>query len=501
MNNKTLNYLLSHYFYNGYNIPSYEVLGIKIDSRLVVKGDLFIAIKGFKTDGRLYINEAVNKGAIAVLTFTSKNKSYFFFSFKYNIYIFFLFNLVFYLSNIIGDYYDHPSRKILSVGVTGTNGKTTIVYLLASWVYLLGYRSSLLSTVGNGIYPNLYYSENTTSSVLNIQFLLNNFYNLGSNFVSIEVSSHSLVQYRINFIFFSVVVFTNLTIDHLDYHKNMKNYELAKWKLFSEYNVRYYVINIDDKIGFSWICKLPKDKLITVSLYNSNVKYYSFNWIYLSKIESFGFIKKLYFKSSWGNGILKTSLISLFNIKNLLLSFSVLLSLGYNFNDLLYTSKFLLLPKGRMEFFYSKNKPLVIIDYAHTPDALKNIILISKKLCLGKLWCVFGCTGNRDRSKRSLMGKISQKLADIVVITNDDLYYEKEISILKDIKSGFYLLKNIYIILNRKLAIQFCIETANSKDIVLVCGKGHEIYQIILDKKISYSDSKSVSKILGINYV
>ncbi len=495
-----LNYLLSEYF-NNFILPNINILNISDDSRLVKKDYLFIAIKGHYLDGRNFIFNAILNGAISVLTYSNINKSYYIFDLKYKIWIFYLFNLNFFISDIANKFYDYPSKKLILTGVTGTNGKTTVVNFCSQWLYLLGYKTSLLSTIGNGFYNNLHSSKNTTSSAIETQYQLKKQYDKGSEFVSVEVSSHSLIQYRVKSLKFSSVIFTNLTLDHLDYHNNMNNYELAKLKLFTQFNVKNLIINIDDNIGFKWCNLLSKKYIIPVSFKKNNFILSCYRWIFILNIEYFGFLKKIYFNSSWGNGILNVFFVGIFNIKNLLLSFVSLLSLGYNFKDLINSSKYLILPKGRMEFFTYKNKPLIIIDYAHTPDAFKKVLLESRKYCFGKLWCVFGCTGNRDKSKRSLMGYISVKYSDFVIITNDDLYNEDEKKILNDIKLGINNFNNVFIILNRILAIKFSIENSNYNDVILILGKGHENFIIVKNnKKILYSDRKLINSIFE-NYL
>ncbi len=498
MKKNNLNILLSKYF-NFNKLPYIYISDIICDSRLVKKNNLFIAIKGYNTNGRNFIYEAVLNGAIAVLTYSNINKSYYIFNKKYKVYIFYLKNFNIFLPKIVSKFYNYPGKKIISVGVTGTNGKTTVVDICTQWVNLLGYKSCMLSTIGNGFYNNLFPSLNTTISSVDIQRELNFFYKNKADFVFIEVSSHSLIQNRVNYVFFSSAVFTNLSLDHLDYHICMKNYELAKYKLFSEYKIKNLIINIDDKIGFKWFIKLlPIEYVIPVTYNYEYINLFKYRWIYIKKIEYYGFLKKIYFFSSWGNGVIKLFLVGDFNIKNFFLSFVTLLSLGINFKDLIDSSKYLILPKGRLEFFRSKNKPLIIVDYAHTPAALKNILIESKKYCVGKLWCIFGCTGNRDRSKRSIMGNIAKKYSDLVIITNDDLYYENEFSILNDIKLGINDFSNVYIILDRILAIKFAIKNSSKYDVILIAGKGHEDFHFILGKKKKYSDRYLVNKLFGI---
>ncbi len=484
-------------YFNTDNFPNIYINDIKIDSRLVKKNDLFIAVKGYKDDGKNYIYNALLNGAISVLTYSNINKNYYLFSLKYNIFVFFIYNLNNFLSEIAGNFYGNPSKKMFLFGVTGTNGKTTVVNFISNWIYLLGYKSSLLSTLGNGLYNNLHYSLNTTSSAVDTQCELKNQYNMGSKFSCVEVSSHSLIQDRVKSLYFNCAIFTNLSLDHLDYHKNFRNYELAKRKLFFDFNIKNLIINIDDNIGFKWFKELQHEYVIPVTFNKSNFIYFKYKWLYIKKVVFFGFLKKIYFESYLGNGILNFFFPGNFNIINVMLSFISLLSSNFNFNNLLDTSKYLSLPKGRMEFFFCKKKPLFIVDFAHTPDALKNVLIECRKYCLGKLWCVFGCTGNRDKSKRSLMGFIAKNYSDIVIITNDDLYSEDENSILEDIKLGIKNFDNVYIILNRILAIKFSFINSNYNDVILVAGKGHENFHILSDRKIKYSDRYLIRKILG----
>ncbi len=498
MKKNSLNILLSKYF-NFSKLPHIYISDIVCDSRLVKKNNLFVAIKGNNTNGKYFIHNAVLNGAIAVLTYSNINKSYYLFHNKYKIYIFYLNNFNIFLPKIISKFYNYPSKKLICTGVTGTNGKTTVVNICTQWVYLLGYNSCMLSTIGNGFYNNLSYTLNTTVSSIDLQRKLNFFCKEKADYVFIEVSSHSLIQNRVNYIYFSSAVFTNLSLDHLDYHINMKNYEFAKFKLFSEFKIKNLIINIDDNVGFNWFYKLlPIEYVVPVTFNCKYISLFKYRWIYIKKIKYYGFLKKIYFFSFWGNGVIKLFLIGDFNIKNFFLSFATLLSLGIDFKDLVDSSKYLILPKGRLEFFKNKYKPLVIVDYAHTPIALKNVLIESRKYCIGKLWCIFGCTGNRDKSKRSLMGSIAKKYSDLVIITNDDLYFENEFSILKDIKFGINNFNNVYIILNRILAIKFAIKNSSKNDVILIAGKGHENFHFVLNKRIKYSDRYLVTKLLEI---
>ncbi|WP_261789574.1 Mur ligase family protein [Buchnera aphidicola] len=312
-----------------------------------------------------------------------------------------------------------------------------------------------------------------------------------------EVSSHGLTQHRVKNIPFYIGIFTNLTQDHLDYHKNMKKYESAKWSFFSQHKVKKFILNANDKCAKKWLKKLSDKYTIAVTIKDETQKKYSKKWINAVRIKSNINFTNIEFESSWGKGILSTCLIGYFNIQNLLLSFASMLEMNYKLSDLINTSIQLQPILGRMQQFNAVGKPTVIIDYAHTPDALKKALNSIRSYYLkNKIWCIFGCGGERDQKKRPLMGAISEKIADRIIITNDNPRNENPNKIIQEIIQGCIQKEKIKIIPDRKKAISSVFFEANINDIIFISGKGHENQQIIGNKIINYSDQKVILKLL-----
>lgn len=481
------------------NYVSPMLTGVQLDSRDVVLGNLFVAVKGYKTDGRLYIDCAIKKGATAVLS-ESWNNTIIFKKYSSNtnkIPVIYVNHLSQHLSNIAGIFYNHPSRFLNLIGVTGTNGKTTVTHLLTSWVQLLGEKSAVMGTLGNGILDNMSLSDNTTCSAIDTQKILAQFVQDKIVFVAMEISSHGLSQYRVDALYFKVAIFTNLSHDHLDYHGNMGQYLMSKRRLFSELHAEKYVINADDRVGYQWLYDLPQAVAVTTT---RNLPFFwKGKWISAIKVNYYLHCTDIVFDSSWGGGVIHSQLLGEFNVNNLLLALGTLLMLGYPLSLLIHTSSQLRPVIGRMEVFRSYGYPTIVVDYAHTPDALKKALISIRRYCYGQLWCVFGCGGDRDPSKRALMGYVAKQYADCIIVTNDNPRTEEPQSIINDIMCGvgvLYSKKIIKIIENRYSAIQTVISQARSEDIILISGKGHEQFQIIGNNCIYHSDQDIVKKIL-----
>lgn len=473
------------------SIPDKILTNITMDSRLIKKNGLFIAIRGHKLDGYKYILEAIFNGASAVLTETKKNIESGTVQYIFNTPIIYIKNLKDYLS-LIGSRFNHnPEKKLKLVAVTGTNGKTTITHLIAQLVNYMGEKSAIISTIGNGILNNIVNTKNTTDSAIEIQNNLKFFYENNVNLVVVETSSHALVQKRVLHLPFEVGVFSNLTPDHLDYHKNLEAYESAKWLLFSTHKTKNQVINIDDIIGLKWIKSLPKACIVSIK--QKIPTNFNGSWIKVNKVNIYNKISEIFFSSIWGNGIIQSSLVGYFNISNLMLSIATLLMLNYPFDLLIECSNRIKIIPGRMEPFFSSKWPTVFVDYAHNPDALKNALLNLRIKTKGKIWCIFGCGGERCKNRRFLMGRIAEKYSDFVIITNDNPRYENENSIIKDILSGFINPNFAIIIKDRINAIQYAILKANKNDLILVSGKGHEEYQLFKNIELFHSDRLVVS--------
>ncbi|ADV33545.1 UDP-N-acetylmuramoyl-L-alanyl-D-glutamate--2,6-diaminopimelate ligase [Candidatus Blochmanniella vafra str. BVAF] len=476
------------------------ITALQLDSRNVTVGNLFIAIKGHKTDGRLYIKHAIKNGAVAVLLESTNNDNFLAQNIVNNVSscvpIINFYKLNQAVSSIAGRFYGHPSRNLNLIGVTGTNGKTTISHLLANWVELLGEKSAVMGTIGYGMIGSMCVSNCTTFSAIDTQRILNQFIQSGIKFVAMEVSSHGLDQYRVDALYFDVAIFSNLTSDHLDYHGDINKYIMAKWRLFSELCVTNYVINVDDYIGYEWLSYLPNSVAVTIQ--DNLPKFWKGEWIKLVKANYFVYGTDVFFHSSWGNGIIRSQLLGECNVSNLLLALGALLVLGYPLMVLLSIADQLKPICGRLEKFKSFNKPTIIVDYAHTPDALEKILrFLGAQLCKkGKLWCVFGCGGNRDKLKRSRMGIVAERYSDYVVITDDNPRTENSQSIIDDIILKIKHSEKITIIKNRVQAIETAICQADSNDFILIAGKGHESYQIVGNDYLKYSDQDIVRNIL-----
>ncbi|WWO98977.1 MAG: UDP-N-acetylmuramoyl-L-alanyl-D-glutamate--2,6-diaminopimelate ligase [Candidatus Dasytiphilus stammeri] len=491
MANRYLHNLLSPWVRD--SVPRILLHGITINSNLAKVGYGFFAIKGHQLDGRNFISQAIAKGVRAVIADTDDELEIVYLK---NIPIIYLPNLEKYLSEIASRFYDNPGQKLCIVGVTGTNGKTTTTHLLSQWIELLGEKSAVMGTLGNGLYGNLIPTKNTTDSAVDIQRFLNFLVEKNTKFVAMEISSHGLVQSRITAVPFAASIFINLTRDHLDYHGNMENYKNAKKLLFFKHNTKNIIINADDKVGYCWLKKLQNAVAVTLMKRHTASIFYRESWLKATMRND----NKIIFQSSWGNGQLDNPIVGCFNVINLLLAMATLFSLGYPLDMVLDVSKKLKPISGRMEVFHVRDKPTVIIDYAHTPDALREALTAAKNLKSfhKDLWCIFGCGGNRDSGKRKIMGKIAETFADKLIITNDNPRKEKPNLIINDILKGISDRSQLIIIPDRTTAVKYAINLANKDDVILIAGKGHENYQIIGHQYINYSDRILVKKILGL---
>ncbi len=462
---------------------------ITLDSRKVTPGALFIAVNGQKIDGRQFITQAIEKGAKAILCETNEREKHLSQSKIQGVVVLYYYALKEKLSELAGDFYQHPAEQLTLVGVTGTNGKTTVSQLLAQWSHLLGQKSAVMGTIGNGILGQVTPAKNTTGSPLEIQQTLAQFVQEKVTFCAMEVSSHGLDQYRVEGLNFSAGIFTNLSRDHLDYHGDMENYAKAKKALFQRLTCQHKIINADDEVGASWLEEMPD--AVAVSCH----KTYAVKQKQWLKADEIIFNEKgveIQFSSSWGKGHLQSHLIGLFNVNNLLLAMATLLSLGYALEDLCASAEKLTGVCGRMEMLPRLGLATAIVDYAHTPDALMKALQASRQHCQGDLWCVFGCGGDRDRGKRPLMGHIANQLADHVILTDDNPRTEDPELILQDIEAGMLGPKSWQRIHNRKTAIHSALSQAQAQDIVLIAGKGHEDYQIIGQEVLPFSDQETV---------
>ncbi|HHT7697557.1 TPA: UDP-N-acetylmuramoyl-L-alanyl-D-glutamate--2,6-diaminopimelate ligase [Pasteurella multocida] len=477
--------------------PNIELTDMILDSRAVKQGCLFVALQGHQVDGRQYIPQAIAKGASAVLAETEDVQQHLSTKIEQGVPIISFYQLGSHLSALAGLFYDNPSHKLTLVGVTGTNGKTTISQLLAQWTTLLGHRSAVMGTIGNGLLGQVKEATNTTGSAVEVQASLADFVTQGADFAAIEVSSHGLVQHRVEALAFDVAIFTNLSRDHLDYHQSMENYALAKKRLFTELHSQYQIINADDSVGQTWLQEQPNAVAVSCQ---ADFQPHQAHWLKATAIQFSQKGARIQFESSWGKGELHSALIGQFNVSNLLLVFATLLSLGYDIEKLMKTVPQLMGVCGRMERLSASKQPTAIVDYAHTPDALEKALQAARLHCQGTLWCVFGCGGDRDRGKRPLMAKIAEQFADHVIVTDDNPRTESAAQIVQDILAGFEHPQHVEVCHARDQAIIQALQKADSDDAVLIAGKGHEDYQIIGTQKQHFSDQETVQQYFKVNH-
>lgn len=457
-----------------------------IDSRKVTSNSIFCAYPGSSSDGRKFIPDAISKGVVAILWEAGD-------SFDFNLPNYPVTDLMKYVGILAAAKHDNPSTKFTTIGITGTNGKTSISHWLSQAYIQLGKTAGIIGTTGAGIYPNAVYNDSTTPDPITVQNLMGEFAAKQVDIVSMEVSSHALHQGRVNGVNFATAVFTNLTQDHLDYHGNMENYYLAKSDLFYWHRLKNAVINADDKYGERLIQELQQNNpdliLVDYGIQNGSLKAYDL------VINLSGMTFKLSYKNE--EILINVKVIGKFNVYNLLAVAGVLILDGYSLNEIAIILAKLTPVCGRMDAIIVQDKPLVVVDFSHTPDSLENALITLQQIeHKGKLYCVFGCGGNRDAKKRPIMGEIASRLADVAIITSDNPRFESPEEIIEQIKIGVSK-NNSISISSRSEAIAYALNQAKSGDIVLIAGKGHETYQEIQGVKHPFSDFKIAHSLLG----
>lgn len=464
-------------------------LPLYIDSRVVKNGGIFCAYKGTNSNGNDYITSLITKNINIILTDNQ------FYEQNSKIVYYYVDHLQHYVGLISSIKYQQPSLKTKVIGVTGTNGKTSITNWLAQFYQLNQKKPAIIGTLGAGIYGNIKTFNKTTPDPIYLQYILNEFVSNDVDKVLMEVSSHSLDQGRVNGTYFDTAIFTNLTEDHLDYHLNMENYFQAKKQLFYWRNLKNIIVNIDDQYGNRLYQDLLFDKvaskIITYAInQNADLMAKDIN----SSIHGTNFTL-VYQNEEY---LIRMNLIGLFNIYNMLATIATLILDNYTIKEIIVIISLIKSVSGRMDTIKYKGYPLVVIDYAHTPDALENVLLTLKQLSdINKLICVFGCGGNRDKQKRPIMGKLAGQIADYTVITSDNPRDEDPLTIINEITQGISHTNSSFITIeNRKQAIIHAIKTATEKDVVLIAGKGHEQYQEIKGIKYTFSDFDVIDELL-----
>lgn len=462
------------------------VEGLAFDSRKVKEGFVFIAEKGEQTDGHLFIRKAIKQGAKAIVLEQMPEEK----DILPDIIYIKVKSSSLTLGLMASNYYDHPTKKLKLVGITGTNGKTTTVTLLYRLFSSIGKSCGLISTIENRIKETIIPTERTTPDALTLNSLFAEMVSQGCEYAFMEVSSHAVVQNRIAGLKFSCAVFSNITLDHLDYHKTFENYIKAKKKFFDDLPSKAFAIsNLDDKNG-KVMLQNTKAKKIFYSLSNASADYRasvlddSFDGLQLV-IDN----KEIY-----------SPLIGRFNAYNLLVIYSVAVTLGMAKQEVLVHLSALNSAPGRFERYRLSSGAIAIIDYAHTPDALENVLTTIKEINAikkQKVFCVIGCGGDRDKTKRPIMASIGQKFSDVLILTSDNPRTERSEDIIEDMKKGLTKDKDgkiHFCITDRREAIKLACTLANKNDIVLVAGKGHENYQEINHVKHHFDDKEEVLK-------
>jgi UDP-N-acetylmuramoyl-L-alanyl-D-glutamate--2,6-diaminopimelate ligase len=469
-----------------FGLPLDRATGLAVDSRKVRAGNLFLAFPGGRDDGRRHIAAAIAAGAGAVLwepgDFTWDD--------GWRIPHFAVPDLRNRLGEIASRFYGQPSQAMWVAGVTGTNGKTSCAHWIAQSMNRLGRKTAVMGTLGNGFPGELKATDNTTPDAVMLQASLATYRDAGAAGCVMEVSSHGIDQGRVNHVDFDVALFTNLSRDHLDYHKTMEAYAAAKAKLFHWPNLKHAVINLDDRFGKRLADSIDRSKV--------DVLGYGFGAgeIAGQKLDLSTRGLSLEIRTPWGAAQLKSSLLGAFNAANLLGTLGVLISARIDLQDAVDALAHVEPVPGRLQKVTEPGAPLVVIDYAHTPDALEKVLqtLRASLSGQGKLYCVFGCGGDRDPGKRPLMGEVATRLADHAIITSDNPRSEKPRHIIDAIAQGAN--PNFQIEEDRAAAIREALAMARPADVVLIAGKGHETYQEIGGRKLPFDDAEIARSLL-----
>ncbi|GGF74486.1 UDP-N-acetylmuramoyl-L-alanyl-D-glutamate--2,6-diaminopimelate ligase [Alteromonas lipolytica] len=486
----------------GINAPDIRVHGMTLDSREVTPKLVFVAVKGHANDGRDFIPQAISLGARAVLAEADEAGEHGQILMREQTVIVKVWELSALLSSLAAAFYDYPANKLATIAVTGTNGKTSVVQLISQMKHLLGHRAASIGTLGSGIYRDEQNSKppangNTTPDAISMQYLLAEFVQQEVNQVAYEASSHALVQNRLKQVNTEIAVFTNLTRDHLDYHGTMEAYAEAKLGLLELPGLHSVVLNYNDEASKAWALKArPSVQKVWTAVVPEPVQNLpEGRYCFATNVQYHANGCQFRLATSWGTTVVQTELLGHFNIANLMSATAALLSQGERFDNVVKTIEQVHAVAGRLEVFEFNQHANVVVDYAHTPDALTQALKALRLHTQGKLWCVFGCGGDRDKGKRPLMAKAAEQDADVLIITTDNSRSESPEAIAADIRAGLAKPELARDIPDREQAIRYCLEQAGPDDLILAAGKGHESYQIIGNKKINYNEREVIARL------
>ncbi|MBI2609368.1 MAG: UDP-N-acetylmuramoyl-L-alanyl-D-glutamate--2,6-diaminopimelate ligase [Deltaproteobacteria bacterium] len=477
---------------------SLDISNIHYDSRLIKPGGLFVAFKGEHEDGHSFIGQAKENGATAILTHIKFEDE--------KVTIIQVENTKDVLPGLACRFYENPSLKVPVIGITGTNGKTTITYLIESILKENGLKPAVIGTVNYRFQEKTWNATHTTPQSLDLQRLLSQFVEMGATHIIMEVSSHALSQRRVEGVHFDVAVFTNLTRDHLDYHKTFEEYYVAKKSFFTDYlknskkKNKASIINGDDSYGQKLLLSLDgrgqgegEVSLLSFGLHSEKALFQA----HIREMNVYG--TKAFIKTPRWSAEIKTNLVGEHNLSNIVAALCAASHLKISQEKILRGIENLKNIPGRLEKVEAQDGPQVFVDYAHTDDALKNVLKALHDLKpQGKIITVFGCGGDRDKTKRPLMGKVAQENSDVIFVTSDNPRTEDPLSIIEDIKKGLTLNSSVMIEADRTQAIYKAISLAKKEDVVLIAGKGHEDYQILGTQKIHFDDREKALECLSL---
>ncbi len=474
--------------------PPLAVAGLTLDSRAVAKGDAFVALKGGSRHGLDHAGDAAARGARAILWDPGEGKSPA--PASAEIAYVAVRELRDRLGGIADRFYGAPSSRLTVAGVTGTNGKTTCAWLLASAVERLARRGAYVGTLGAGFPPRVEGCALTTPDVITLHRQLRALADAGATHVAMEVSSHALDQRRVDGVRMRVAAFCNLSRDHLDYHGTMERYAEAKGRLFRLPGLEHAVINVGDAVGARFAASLARDVALTAVVVGGEVPATA-RFIRVGRVHAGEGGLELELSGHFGNRRLQSRLIGGFNAENLAVTLGVLLAWQFDLNVALAALGACSAPPGRMESHRLANGALAVVDYAHTPDALAKALTALRAHARGRVLIVFGCGGERDPGKRPLMGETAERLADRLIVTDDNPRGEDADRIVAMILSGLRTPARALVQRDRALAIVAAIGEAGPGDAVLIAGKGHEDYQIVGSERRPFSDRECLRAYTG----
>ncbi len=482
--------------------PDIEITDLTVDSRAVQPGAAFVALPGTRTHGIGFAAQAVKAGARAILwepvdgVAAPRLPS--------GVALIAVPQLTAWLGAIADWFFDAPSTAVRVIGVTGTNGKTTTAHVIAEALQRLNVTSAYAGTLGYGRIGALHSGSLTTPDCITIHRQLGELRREEVRCLGMEVSSHALHQQRVNGVRFDTAVFTNLTRDHLDYHGTLAAYGAAKAQLFRWPSLRHSVVNVDDAFGRELAKRVAHTSLVVFSRHGDlqiDPRWLSKDGeaqrLFARRVSAGPDGLDIDLDGSWGAATLRSRFVGDFNVENLLAVLATLLTGGVSLKSAVDALENCSAPPGRMETLTAPDRPLAIIDYAHTPDALEKALLAVRKHRSGKLVCVFGCGGDRDAGKRPLMAAIAERLADRVVVTDDNPRTEDGDAIVADIIKGLARPEAVMVERDRATAIARAIAESDVGDAVLIAGKGHEDYQIVGAERRAFSDREQAQRALG----